>query len=252
MATDADSCSDSSSSTHSPDPPRLIVAMDYASEATALAFAERLDPQLCRLKVGFELFTRCGPSIITAFHQRGFSVFLDLKFHDIPNTVAAACRTAADLGVWMMNVHGLGGSRMLEAARQAIKKYDKRPHLIAVTVLTSHTADELAAVGIPTSPLSQALRLARLAQEAGLDGVVCSAQEAAAIRHQMGSRLWIVTPGIRLSAATATTITDDQRRIVTVQEAIQQGVDYLVVGRPITQAADPYAVLQAIQRQLGD
>ena len=227
-------------------PPRLIVALDFPSADSALALAKRLDPASCRLKVGKELFTRAGPSLLETLHNYGFSVFLDLKFHDIPNTVAGACRAAAELGVWMLNVHALGGARMLAAAREAVDKTAQRPWLIAVTVLTSHSAADLAEIGIIEPAEQLVARLARLTQSAGLDGVVCSAQEARLLRQHCGADFCLVTPGIRLDSASA----DDQRRVMTPQAAIRAGADYLVVGRPVTQAADPAAVVQALTRIL--
>ena len=179
--------------------PKVIVALDFASADAALAFAVRLTPQSCRLKVGKELFTAAGPALVEKLMQRGFDIFLDLKFHDIPNTVAGACKAAAQLGVWMLNVHALGGRAMLEAAREAVAASGQPPpKLIAVTLLTSMAARDLADVGIAGDPAAAALRLARLAQASGLDGVVCSAQEAALLRRECGSKFVLVTPGIRL------------------------------------------------------
>jgi len=227
--------------------PRLIVALDYASATAALALAERLDPALCRLKIGKILFTVAGPDIIAALRKRGFDVFLDLKFHDIPNTVAGACQAAAAQGVWMLSVHAQGGERMLAAARQALAQtLSPRPLLIAVTVLTSLTRADLAVVGITATPEQQALRLARLAQTAGLDGVVCSAHEASILRAALGPDFCLVTPGIRPAGSAH----DDQQRVLTPAAAIQAGADYLVVGRPVTQATDPLAALAALQADL--
>ena len=222
--------------------PRTIVALDFADRNTALAFVDRLDPALCRLKVGFELFVVAGPAFVEALHERGFSVFLDLKFHDIPNTVAAACRAAARLGVWMLNVHASGGARMMQAAREALEGEPSRPLLIGVTVLTSMDERDLQGLGIERSPAEQALFLAGLARENGLDGVVCSAQEAAAMRKALGPDFLLVTPGIRPVGSEA----GDQRRIVTPEQAFRHGSDYLVVGRPVTRAEDPVSVLRAI------
>lgn len=228
--------------------PRVIVALDYPTAAEALAFAGRVDPGLCRLKVGFELFTAAGPSVVEALVQKGFDVFLDLKFHDIPNTVAAACASAACLGVWMVNVHASGGRRMLVAAREALEKSATRPLLIGVTVLTSQSAQDLEEIGLDGSPETQVLRLARLARESGLDGVVCSAREAPRLRSDAGSDFILVTPGIRPSGSARA----DQERVTTPAEAARLGADYLVVGRPITQAPDPVAVLAGIGRELAD
>lgn len=225
---------------------KIIVALDFADAASALALAERLDPALCRLKVGKELFTAAGPDLVRALVARGFEVFLDLKFHDIPNTVAAACRAAAGLGVWMLNVHASGGRRMMTAAREALADLSKRPLLIAVTVLTSMAADDLAEVGVAGMPAEQVLRLARLTQACGLDGVVCSAQEAALLRAELGSGFRLVTPGIRPAGADA----GDQRRVMTPIEALRAGASDLVIGRPVTAAPDPLASLKQIQTDI--
>lgn len=227
--------------------PRVIVALDFASADAALAFAARLKPQSCRLKVGKELFTHAGPALVGTLIQRGFDVFLDLKFHDIPNTVAGACRAAAQLGVWMLNVHALGGRAMLEAARAAVAASRQAPpKLIAVTLLTSMAARDLADVGIVGDPAAAALKLAKLAQSSGLDGVVCSAQEARLLRRECGGEFVLVTPGIRLDEGRR----DDQQRIMTPAAAIAAGADYLVIGRPLTQASDPASVLEAINREI--
>ena len=226
--------------------PRIIVALDYPDPASALAMAQRLSPQLCRLKVGKELFTAAGPGLVDTLVQRGFDIFLDLKYHDIPNTVAQACRAAAGLGVWMVNVHALGGRAMMSSAREAIETAARRPHLIAVTVLTSHTQTDLTEVGIGGTAQSAALRLASLAQACGLDGVVCSAQEAQSLRSALGERFLLVTPGIRPSGDAA----GDQARIATPRAAIEQGASYLVIGRPITRAQDPSAALHAIHHEV--
>jgi len=228
------------------DDPRVIIALDLAPDA-ALALAARLTPQDCRLKVGKELFTAAGPALVEKLAQRGFDIFLDLKFHDIPNTVAGACRAAAELGVWMLNVHALGGRAMLEAARESVAAArGRRSLLVAVTVLTSMTDDDLRAVGIEGTPAAAAVRLARLAQACGLDGVVCSAQEAALIRRECGRQFRLVTPGIRLPENER----NDQQRVTTPAAAIAAGADYLVVGRPVTQAADPAAALAAINHDI--
>lgn len=226
--------------------PRVIVALDYASAAEALVLAGRLDPALCKVKVGKELFTAAGPALVGNLVQRGFSVFLDLKFHDIPNTVAAACKAAAGLGVWMINVHAGGGRAMMQAAREALSGVNHAPKLIAVTVLTSLGAEDLRELGHAEAPQALAERLARLAAASGMDGVVCSAQEAPALRRACGAAFCLVTPGIRLAGAAQ----DDQKRIVTPAAAIASGADYLVIGRPITRAADPLAVLRAINAEI--
>ena len=228
---------------------RIIVALDYPNADSALAIADRLSPDLCRLKVGKELFTRAGPDLVRELTRRGFQVFLDLKFHDIPNTVAQACRAAADLGVWMVNVHAQGGRKMMQAASDALAEYgDQRPLLIAVTILTSLAAEDLAEVGLQGSPADNVLRLASLAQLCGLDGVVCSPQEAATLRSRLGANFQLVTPGVRPAGAAA----DDQRRVMTPAQAVSSGASYLVIGRPITQAADPIAALTAINDEISD
>ena len=221
---------------------KIIVALDFADAASALMLVERLDPALCRLKVGKELFTAAGPEFVRALVTRGYDVFLDLKFHDIPNTVAAACRAAAGLGVWMLNVHASGGSRMMMAAREALSN-PAGPLLIAVTVLTSMSAEDLSEVGVTDAPADQVLRLARLAQQCKLDGVVCSAQEASMLRADLGANFRLVTPGIRPVGAEA----GDQRRVMTPVQALSAGATDLVIGRPITAAADPLVALQQIQ-----
>jgi orotidine-5'-phosphate decarboxylase len=223
--------------------PRLIVALDYAAAAPAERLASRLDPRRCRLKVGKELFTAAGPELVRELVARGFDVFLDLKFHDIPNTVAGAVRAAAELGVWMVNVHASGGRRMMHAAREALGTVaGRRPLLIAVTVLTSMEAQELEETGVRGGLEEQVLRLAGLAIDCGLDGVVCSAREAPLLRARFGALPVLVTPGIRPASAPA----DDQRRTLTPSEAIAAGSDFLVVGRPVTGAPDPAAALAAI------
>lgn len=236
---------------------KIIVALDYADAASALALVERLDPALCRLKVGKELFTVAGPELVRALVARGFEVFLDLKFHDIPNTVAAACRAAAGLGVWMMNVHASGGRRMMVAAQEALAGLPprkpggdqaRRPLLVAVTVLTSMSAEDLNEVGVAGAPADQVLRLARLTQACKLDGVVCSAQEAMQLRSELGTDFRLVTPGIRPAGAD----TGDQRRVMTPAEALRAGATDLVIGRPITGAADPLAALKQIQSDIQD
>lgn len=230
-----------------PAAPRIIVALDFPDQYSTLSLVDQLDPALCRLKVGKELFTRCGPELVRQLVAKNFDVFLDLKFHDIPNTVARACAAAAELGVWMLNVHALGGPAMLAAARQAVTGKDA-PLLIAVTLLTSSGPEELEALGIAQSPLAMVQRLAGLAAQAGLDGVVCSAQEASALQQQQGADFILVTPGIRLAGAA----TDDQRRVMTPARALAQGAHYLVIGRPVTQAADPVLILRTIQSDISD
>lgn len=220
----------------------VIVALDFPYQEQALEVADQLDPALCRLKVGKELYTREGPAILKALHQRDFQVFLDLKFHDIPNTVAKACAVAADLGVWMVNVHASGGRRMLEAARQAVAQAGSGTLLIGVTVLTSMEREDLQEIGLDCDPLEQVLRLARLTQSCGLDGVVCSAREAGLLRQQLGQGFCLVTPGIRPAGSAP----DDQRRTLTPAEARAAGVDYLVLGRPIAQAARPAQALAQV------
>lgn len=230
------------------DGPRIIVALDTPSSAEALLLAGRLQPADCRLKVGFELFTAAGPDVVNKLVDKGFDVFLDLKYHDIPNTVAAACTAAARLGVWMLNVHALGGVRMLQAAREAIDRSPNRPWLIGVTVLTSHSANELADIGLGGQPEEHVQRLAEMARHCGLDGVVCSAREASRLRQVMGSSFCLVTPGIRPAGSAS----DDQRRVVTPSDAVQAGADYLVVGRPITGAEDPAEALAAMNQVLSE
>ena len=221
---------------------RLIAALDYPEAGPALDLARRLDPKLCRVKVGKELFTAAGPGLVTQLQDTGFEIFLDLKYHDIPNTAAAACAAAADLGVWMVNVHALGGRAMMSAAREALDKRQARPRLIAVTVLTSMGAPEMKDVGLAGDAQEAATRLARLAQGCGLDGVVCSPQEAPALRKELGDGFLLVTPGVRPATASK----DDQQRVATPRQALAGGADYLVIGRPITRAPDPPAALRAI------
>jgi len=225
---------------------RIIIALDHADARDALDFAGRVDPTRCRLKVGKELFTRAGPAVVEQLVSRGFQVFLDLKYHDIPNTVAGACGAAADLGVWMVNVHAQGGRRMMEAARDAVARASGSPLLIAVTILTSLGQDDLFEVGLSGPPLDNVLRLAKLAWDAGMDGVVCSPQEIKALRKTLSGRFRLVTPGIRPAGADS----QDQRRVMTPAEAVQRGASYLVIGRPITQAPDPMAALAAIEEEI--
>jgi len=226
--------------------PKIIIALDYPAAAPALALADCLQPALCRLKVGKELFTASGPALLEQLMRRGFEIFLDLKFHDIPNTAAQACKAAASLGVWMVNVHALGGRKMLEAAHEAIASSTQRPKLIAVTMLTSMAQQDLADIGINATPAEMVLRLATLARDSGLDGVVCSAQEAALLRKHCGDGFCLVTPGIRPAQASL----DDQARVMTPLAALQAGSNYLVIGRPITKAADPLQALLDINKEI--
>lgn len=228
---------------------RVIVALDFDDLTTANNFISRVSPEHCRLKVGKEMFTYFGPSFVNQLVNQGFDVFLDLKFHDIPNTVAKACKAAADLGVWMVNVHASGGVPMLQAAKKAIEESGhNQPKLIAVTMLTSMDAIQAEKLGLKSSIPEQVLRLAQLTQEAGLDGVVCSAQEANVLKSNFGENFCLVTPGIRPEGSAS----DDQSRIMTPKQAIGAGSDYLVIGRPITQSKDPVATLQAINTSLVD
>ncbi|MEW6678393.1 MAG: orotidine-5'-phosphate decarboxylase [Pseudomonadota bacterium] len=225
----------------------IVVALDYGEAEAARTFVDRIEPGLCRLKVGKELFVAAGPAFVEELVARGHDVFLDLKFHDIPNTVAQACKAAARLGVWMVNVHAAGGPRMLNAAREALENvFGSRPLLIAVTVLTSMGDDELRAIGVQASAEEQVLRLAHLTRDAGLDGVVCSARETPRLRSELGPGFALVTPGIRPAGAEA----GDQTRILTPAQALAAGSDYLVIGRPITQAPDPMAALAAINQEI--
>lgn len=227
--------------------PKIIVALDFDNKAKVLDFADRLDSDICRLKVGKEMFTYFGPELVKQLVAKKFDVFLDLKFHDIPNTVAKACVAAADLGVWMLNVHASGGPKMMEYAHRALEAYGhKRPMLIAVTVLTSMDKSQLMSIGINDEPQQQVLRLAGLTKDAGLDGVVCSAQEAEMLKQQFGVGFKLITPGIRPAGSDS----GDQQRIMTPEQAIRAGVDYMVIGRPIIQAADPVLALSAIHQSI--
>ena len=224
----------------------VIVALDFASAKKTLDFVQQLEPSLCQLKIGKELFTATGRYLVEQLVLQGYRIFLDLKYHDIPNTVASACKVAADMGVWMVDMHASGGRRMMEAAAEAVSNYSQSPLLIAVTVLTSMTQSELAETGI-NLPIDEAVvRLAELSRQAGMNGVVCSAQEATLLRQQLGQEFLLVTPGIRLS----TDIKDDQRRIMTPKAALAAGSSYLVMGRPITQSEHPSALLQQINQGL--
>lgn len=227
---------------------RVLVALDFPDSARVMDFVDRISPELCRLKVGKELFTASGPQLVETLVGRGFDVFLDLKFHDIPNTVAAALKSAAALGVWMVNVHALGGRKMLEAACEAYANLASPPQLIAVTVLTSMDREQLREIGLDLEPQLLVERLAQLARNCGLDGVVCSAQEAQMLKRLCGADFQLVTPGIRPANSAA----DDQSRIMTPQQAIQAGSDYLVIGRPITRSDDPVATLLEINRQIAE
>jgi len=225
---------------------KIIVALDYPTSDAALALAKQLDPQRCRLKIGKELFTRSGPAVVETLVNQGFDIFLDLKYHDIPHTVAKACAAAADLGVWMMNVHALGGGAMMTAAREAIGVQSDRPLLIAVTLLTSMDQTTFEQIGLQGTITDTVLRLAKLADDSGLDGVVCSAQEATQLRRQRGNDFQLITPGIR----PANSAQGDQHRTMTPAEALSAGSSYLVIGRPITAAPDPMAALTEIEQSL--
>ena len=226
---------------------KIIVALDYEKESDALALVDQIDPNLCRLKVGKEMFTTLGINFVKQLHQRNFDVFLDLKYHDIPNTVARAVRSAADLGVWMVDLHASGGLRMMEEAKRILEPYGKdAPLLIAVTVLTSMEDLDLLQIGINASPMEQVLRLAHLTQRAGLDGVVCSPQEVEILRNACGEEFKLVTPGIRPTGADF----GDQRRVMIPTAAIRAGSDYLVIGRPITKADNPVEVLRSINASI--
>jgi orotidine-5'-phosphate decarboxylase len=232
--------------------PRVIVALDFANPMHALALADRLDPALCGLKVGKEMFVVAGPEPVRWMVERGFRVFLDLKFHDIPNTVAQACAAATRLGVWMLNVHASGGRAMLESARDAVKATAQSlgrppPLLIAVTALTSLSDADMSDIGFAHGASQLALKLAELTAACGLDGVVCSAVEAPALRRVLPTDFKLVTPGIRPAGSEK----DDQVRVITPSAAVANGADYLVIGRPITQATDPVAALAAINHELG-
>lgn len=229
--------------------PKVIVALDYADASSALNFVAQLDPALCKLKVGKELFTTAGPQLVEKLVEKNFKVFLDLKFHDIPNTVAKACEAASKLGVWMLNVHASGGSTMMQAAMEGTEKgkqSTERPYLIAVTVLTSMNQATLQEIGVQADIAQHVLKLALLTEKSGLDGVVCSALEAELLRKHVADTFVLVTPGIRPASASK----DDQTRIVTPMQALSLGANYLVVGRPITQAQDPLVALTAIHQEI--
>ena len=226
---------------------KIVVALDYENKQQALSFVDKLTADSCKLKVGKEMFTHFGPDFVATLVNKGFDVFLDLKFHDIPNTVAKAVKAAADLGVWMVNVHAVGGSKMMSAAKQSLNDFgEDAPLLIAVTVLTSMDESDLKGVGVDRSAQEQVMMLAQLTFDAGLDGVVCSAQEAVALKSRFGQEFKLITPGIRPIGSAA----GDQKRVVTPLQAVQNGSDYLVIGRPVTQADDPLAVLNQINASL--
>ncbi|MBO7926101.1 orotidine-5'-phosphate decarboxylase [Pseudoalteromonas sp. HL-AS2] len=226
---------------------KILIALDYDDQQAALDFVKQLSPDSCRLKVGKEMFTYFGPAFVKELIDLGFDVFLDLKFHDIPNTVAKAVTAAAKMGVWMVNVHASGGFEMMSKAKQALAPFgDKAPLLIAVTVLTSMDETELKRLGVEKTPQEQVIYLAKLAKEAGLDGVVCSAQEAQQLKAELGAGFKLVTPGIRPVGSDA----GDQKRIMTPKQAIDAGSDYLVIGRPITQADNPVTVLADVNKSI--
>ncbi len=226
--------------------PRVIVALDFPESGAAMELVSGLDPKLCRLKVGKEMFTRLGPAFVEQLAGKGFDIFLDLKFHDIPNTVAAACAAAADLGVWMTNVHASGGRKMMEAASNRLQQLQTAPLLVAVTILTSLGQDDIAEIGYPGTPAENVLRLAQLADSSGMDGIVCSPLEAQEVRPLVRGEFRLVTPGVRPASA----VKDDQKRVMTPADAIQNGADFLVIGRPITGAEDPLQALRDIQSEI--
>lgn len=223
---------------------KIIVALDYSNEEQALGFVSKVTPDLCKLKVGKELFTTAGPRFVEKIVEQGFDVFLDLKFHDIPNTVMKACHAAADLGVWMVNVHALGGKTMMQAAKEGVNHSPTK--LIAVTILTSMGQDDLNQIGIQTEVKDQVVNLAALANDSGLDGVVCSAKEVSVLRKNLGNDFLLVTPGIRPKGNE----TSDQKRVMTPSEAINAGSSYLVIGRPITQSDSPVKTLENIINEI--
>ncbi|PLY16798.1 MAG: orotidine-5'-phosphate decarboxylase [Sedimenticola sp.] len=226
--------------------PRIIVALDFSAEAPALDLVSGLDPKLCRLKVGKEMFTRLGPAFVEKLAAKGFDIFLDLKFHDIPNTVAAACAAAADLGVWMVNLHASGGRKMMETARERLEGFSQRPLLIGVTILTSLGQEDIAEVGYSGSPAENVVRLATLADSSGLDGIVCSPLEAGEVRPKVNKAFLLVTPGVRPASVSK----DDQKRVMTPLDALNNGADMLVIGRPITAAENPLQSLRDIQAEI--
>jgi orotidine-5'-phosphate decarboxylase len=226
--------------------PKVVIALDYADAKSALALVNQLDPSQCKLKVGKELFTSAGPQLVEQLVAKDFKVFLDLKFHDIPNTVAKACEAASNLGVWMLNVHASGGSAMMQSALEGVDKSTHNPYLIAVTVLTSMNQANLDELGVQNNIEDQVVKLASLSEKSGLHGVVCSAMEAERLRTVVNPNFLLVTPGIRPANASA----DDQTRIMTPSKALSMGASYLVVGRPITQAQSPIEALQAINQSI--
>ena len=230
-----------------PNDPRVIVALDFPHTGPAFDLLTQIDPAQCRVKIGKEMFTRAGPAFVEKVAEEGFQIFLDLKYHDIPNTVAAACAAAADMGVWMMNVHASGGRKMMAAAAERLAVLgDERPLLIAVTILTSLGQADIDEIGYPGTPAENVRRLAALAEQSGLDGVVCSPLEVTQLRRERGDAFRLVTPGVRPAGAAA----NDQKRIMTPGEAVRAGASYLVVGRPITAASDPLASLEAINAEV--
>lgn len=230
------------------DTKKIILALDYSDQKEANNLISKIPPDSCRLKVGKEMFTHFGPAFVEKLVKQGFEVFLDLKFHDIPNTVAAACDAAADLGVWMLNVHTFGGRRMMEAARERLETSAQRPLLIGVTVLTSMDRSDLEEIGCHGEPEDYVKRLASLAKRSGLDGVVCSAREAGVLRERLDDDFLLVTPGVRPKSSAS----DDQKRTMTPSDALAAGANYLVVGRPITRAPDPASALEAIRKEIGE
>ena len=228
------------------DVPKIFVAIDHSNPNVASYLINQLKPELCGIKIGKELFTSAGPKFVQKVVDLGFMVFLDLKFHDIPNTVAQACFTAAKLGVFMLNVHIAGGSAMIEAARDKLDTLTRPPKLIGVTVLTSLNDQDLTNLGFHLTTQALVEKWTNLGQQAGLDGIVCSAMEVKHLREKFQHPFLFITPGIRPQAKTH----DDQKRVMTPVAAIEAGSDYLVIGRPITQAKDPMAVLESIQNDL--
>ena len=226
--------------------PRVIVALDYKNEEDAMRFVELVDPSLCKLKVGKELFTHTGPNFVSNLIKKGFDVFLDLKFYDIPSTVSKAVAAADDMGVWMTDIHASGGSKMMEEARNTLDKNNSEMLIIAVTVLTSLSRSDLSEVGISFSPEQQVSKLASLAKKSGMDGVVASALEAAELRNSYGDDFILVTPGIRHNLVTI----NDQKRVMTPSQAIFSGSNYLVIGRPITQASNPVSALKLVNDEI--
>ncbi len=248
MTTCSKSTSDSQEQNSSLDP-KIIVALDFAEEKAALNLVATLDPKLCKLKVGKELFTAAGPQLVGKLVEKGFGVFLDLKFHDIPSTVQKACKAASNLGIWMLNVHASGGLSMMQAAREGVADSTYNPLLIAVTVLTSMNQATLLQIGVHSNLEDQVLKLAKLTQQAALDGVVCSAHEISVIRKTIAQQFCLVTPGIRQKNSD-NVASDDQTRVMTPAEAMHLGADYLVIGRPITQANDPLSALYSLQAEI--